>query len=69
MLGYFNTVKELAGMITTFKDEIISRLNMIDPNATFDHDLIIEELTSRKKAQEIHNYCQWKDDEEDDIRW
>ena len=53
MLGYFNTVKELAGMITTFKDEIISRLNMIDPNETFDHDLKIEELTSRKKAQEI----------------
>lgn len=53
MLGYFNTVKELAGMMTTFKDEIISRLNMLDPNETFNHDLVIEELTSRKKAHEI----------------
>ncbi|TSI07645.1 DISARM system helicase DrmA [Lysinibacillus sp. BW-2-10] len=53
MLGYFNTVKELAGMVTTFKDEIISRLNMLDPNEMFEHDLKIEELTSRKKAQEI----------------
>lgn len=53
MLGYFNTVKELAGMMTTFKDEIMSRLNMLDPNETFNHDLVIEELTSRKKAQEI----------------
>lgn len=53
MLGYFNTVKELAGMMTTFKDEIISRLNMLDPNETYNHDLVIEELTSRKKAHEI----------------
>jgi len=53
MLGYFNTVKELAGMVTTFKDEINSRLNMLDPTNKFDHDLIVEELTSRKKAQEI----------------
>jgi hypothetical protein len=53
MLGYFNTVKELAGMITTFKDEISSRLNMLDSNETFNHDLVIEELTSRKKAHEI----------------
>lgn len=53
MLGYFNTVKELAGMMTTFKDEIISRLNLLDPNKTFNHDLVIEELTSRKKAHEI----------------
>lgn len=53
MLGYFNTVKELAGMTTTFKDEIISRINMLDPNETFNHDLTIEELTSRKKAHEI----------------
>lgn len=52
MLGYFNTVKELAGMMTTFKDEIISRLNMLDSNETFNHDLVIEELTSRKKAHE-----------------
>lgn len=53
MLGYFNTVKELAGMNTTFKDEINSRLNMLDPTNKFEHDLIVEELTSRKKAQEI----------------
>jgi hypothetical protein len=53
MLGYFNTVKELAGMVTTFKDEINSRLNMLDSNETFNHDLVIEELTSRKKAHEI----------------
>lgn len=53
MLGYFNTVKELTGLMTTFKDEIISRLNMLDPNETFNHDLVIEELTSRKKAYEI----------------
>lgn len=53
MLGYFNTVKELAGMMTTFKDEIMSRINMLDPNETFNHDLVIEELTSRKKAHEI----------------
>lgn len=53
MLGYFNTVKELASMNTTFKDEINSRLNMLDPNKKFNHDLVVEELTSRKKAQEI----------------
>lgn len=53
MLGYFNTVKELAGMVTTFKDEINSRLNMLDPTGMFEHDLVIQELTSRKKAQEI----------------
>lgn len=53
MLGYYNTVKELAGMMTTFKDEIMSRINMLDPNETFNHDLVIEELTSRKKAHEI----------------
>lgn len=53
MLGYFNTVKELASMNTTFKDEINTRLNMLDPNKKFNHDLVVEELTSRKKAQEI----------------
>ena len=53
MLGYFNTVKELAGMVTTFKDEVNSRLNMLDPTNKFEHDLSVEELTSRKKAQEI----------------
>lgn len=53
MLGYFNTVKELASMVTTFKDEVNSRLNMLDPTNKFEHDLAVEELTSRKKAQEI----------------
>lgn len=53
MLGYFNTVKELASMNTTFKDEMNTRLNMLDPTVKFNHDLIVEELTSRKKAQEI----------------
>lgn len=53
MLGYFNTIKELASMNTTFKDEINSRLNMLDPTKKFEHDLFVEELTSRKKAQEI----------------
>ena len=51
MLGYFNTVKELAGMVTTFKDEISSRLNMLDPTNIFEHDLIVEELTSRKSTR------------------
>jgi hypothetical protein len=53
MLGYFNTVKELAGMLTTFKDEIPSRLDMLDPEKVFFHDLQVEEMTSRKKAKEI----------------
>jgi hypothetical protein len=53
MLGYFNTVKELAGMLTTFKDEIPSRLDMLDPEKAFSHDLQVEEMTSRKKAKEI----------------
>lgn len=53
MLGYFNTIKELASINTTFKDEINSRLNMLDPMKKFEHDLFVEELTSRKKAQEI----------------
>ena len=52
-LGYFNTLKELAGTLTTFKDEIPSRLNLIDPNRTFSHELVVEEMTSRKKAKEI----------------
>lgn len=53
MLGYFNTVKELAGMLTTFKDEVVNRLDMLDSSDTFNHDLVVEEMTSRKKAQEI----------------
>lgn len=61
ILGYFNTLKELAGMLTTFKDEIPSRLDMLDPNKSFSHDLLVEEMTSRKKAKEILNYWQcWK---------
>jgi len=52
-LGYFNTLKELAGTLTTFKDEIPSRLNLLDPKNTFSHDLVVEEMTSRKKAKEI----------------
>ncbi|WP_078598093.1 DISARM system helicase DrmA [Evansella clarkii] len=53
MLGYFNTVKELSGMLTTFKDEIPTRLDMIDSKKEFSHDLHVEEMTSRKKAKEI----------------
>ncbi|USK68576.1 DISARM system helicase DrmA [Peribacillus asahii] len=53
MLGYFNTVKELSGMLTTFKDEIPSRLDMLDTEKLFLHDLHVEEMTSRKKAKEI----------------
>lgn len=55
MLGYFNTIKELASMNTTFKDEINSRLNMLDPMKKFEHDLFVEELTSRKKRKKYHN--------------
>ncbi|WP_138418224.1 DISARM system helicase DrmA [Aquibacillus sediminis] len=53
MLGYFNTVKELSGMLTTFKDEIPTRLNLLDNKNEFEHDLHVEEMTSRKKAKEI----------------
>lgn len=53
ILGYFNTVKELAGMLTTFKDEIPTRLNLLDPDEKFSHELNVEEMTSRKKAKEI----------------
>lgn len=53
MLGYFNTVKELSGMLTTFKDEIPTRLNMLDSKSHFSHELNVEEMTSRKKAKEI----------------
>lgn len=53
MLGYFNTVKELSGMLTTFQDEIVSRLDFLDPKKEFDHELVVEEMTSRKKAYEI----------------
>lgn len=56
MLGYFNTVKELASMVTTFKDEVNSRLNMLDPTNKFEHDLAVEELTSRKKHKKFHSY-------------
>lgn len=53
MLGYFNTVKELSGMLTTFKDEIPARLEMLDNDKKFQHELYVEEMTSRKKAKEI----------------
>ena len=53
MLGYFNTVKELSGMLTTFQDEIVSRLDLLDPNKLFEHSLVVEEMTSRRKAYEI----------------
>lgn len=53
MLGYFNTVKELSGMLTTFKDEIPTRLDMLDSDKAFPHELYVEEMTSRKKAKEI----------------
>ncbi|MCD8500520.1 MAG: helicase, partial [Bacillaceae bacterium] len=52
MLGYFNTVKELSGMLTTFKDEIPTRLDVLDNENVFPHDLYVEEMTSRKKAKE-----------------
>lgn len=53
MLGYFNTVKELSGMLTTFQDEIVSRLDLLDPGKRFEHSLVVEEMTSRRKAYEI----------------
>ncbi|MGM0840269.1 MAG: DISARM system helicase DrmA [Bacillota bacterium] len=53
MLGYFNTVKELSGMLTTFKDEIPTRLDLLDGDQKFSHDYYVEEMTSRKKAKEI----------------
>lgn len=53
MVGYFNTVKELSGMLTTFKDEIPARLNMLDSNNDIPHELDVEEMTSRRKAKEI----------------
>lgn len=53
MLGYFNTVKELSGMLTTFQDEIVSRLDLLDSSKIFEHSLVVEEMTSRRKAYEI----------------
>ncbi|WP_107841254.1 DISARM system helicase DrmA [Metasolibacillus meyeri] len=53
MLGYFNTVKELSGMLTTFQDEIVSRLDVLDSSKIFEHSLVVEEMTSRRKAYEI----------------
>lgn len=53
IIGYFNTVKELSGMLTTFKDEVPIRLDVLDPDQKFSHELHVEELTSRKKAKEI----------------
>ncbi|MFS0689952.1 DISARM system helicase DrmA [Sporosarcina sp. 179-K 8C2 HS] len=53
LLGYFNTVKELAGMTTAFKDEIPTRLNMLDSKKSYNPYLEIEEMTSRKASKEI----------------
>ena len=50
IVGYFNTIRELAGTNTMFYDEIRTYLqsnNVTEPLLDF------EELTSRKKAQEI----------------
>lgn len=53
LLGYFNTVKELASMTTAFKDEIPTRLNMLNSKKTYDPYLQVEEMTSRKASKEI----------------
>ena len=53
MLGYFNTVKELSGMLTTFQDEVVSRLDLLDSDKIFEHSLVVEEMTSRRKSYEI----------------
>lgn len=52
ILGYFNTVKELAGTTMLFKDEIPVRLKLLGEKIP-SRDLLIEEMTSRKKAREI----------------
>lgn len=52
ILGYFNTVKELAGTTMLFKDEIPVRLKLLNDTAS-SSELFIEEMTSRKKAREI----------------
>lgn len=52
ILGYFNTVKELAGTTMLFKDEIPVRLKLLSENSPTG-ELFIEEMTSRKKAREI----------------
>lgn len=52
ILGYFNTVKELAGTTMVFKDEIPVRLKLLSEE-TASRELLIEEMTSRKKAREI----------------
>lgn len=52
ILGYFNTVKELAGTTMLFKDEIPVRLKLLGDQAS-SRELLIEEMTSRKKAREI----------------
>lgn len=53
LLGYFNTVKELASMTTAFKDEVPTRLNMLDSKKTYNPYLEVEEMTSRKASKEI----------------
>lgn len=50
IVGYFNTIRELAGTNTMFYDEIRTYL---ESNSIKEPLLDFEELTSRKKAQEI----------------
>lgn len=52
ILGYFNTVKELAGTTMLFKDEIPVRLKLLNEELA-QRDLYVEEMTSRRKAREI----------------
>jgi Helicase conserved C-terminal domain len=52
ILGYFNTIKELAGTTMLFKDEIPVRLKLLNENSE-QKELVIEEMTSRRKAREI----------------
>ncbi|MEJ9152500.1 DISARM system helicase DrmA [Bacillus smithii] len=52
ILGYFNTVKELAGTTMLFKDEIPVRLKLLNEKSA-QRELLIEEMTSRRKAREI----------------
>jgi hypothetical protein len=53
ILGYFNTVKELSGTTTLFKDEIPVRLKLLNKGKDLKRELTFEEMTSRRKAREI----------------
>ncbi|MFC4557301.1 DISARM system helicase DrmA [Virgibacillus kekensis] len=53
ILGYFNTVKELSGTTTLFKDEIPVRLKLLNKGEKLKRELTFEEMTSRRKAREI----------------